>query len=106
MKDNLSPFKKLRLMSQELSHYRLSSEYQTQVTKNNDLLTIIENDWKAFKIALNESIESKNVNSIKKQDYQIDMIQIDSKIKALDSELQKTKNILELDYDILGLNIV
>ena len=106
MNDNLSPFKKLRLMSQKLSHYRLSSEYQTQVTKNNDLLTIIENDWKAFKIAFSESIESKNVNSIKKQDYQIDMIQIDSKIKALDSELQKTKNILELDYDILGLNIV
>jgi len=106
MKDNLSPFKKLRLMSQELSLYRLSSEYQEQVTKNNDLLTTIEKDWKAFKIAFSESIESKNVNSIKNQDNQLDITQIDSKIKALDSELQKTKNILELDYDILGLNIV
>lgn len=100
MKDSISPFKKLRLISEELSQLRLSSEYQEQVNKNNDLLATIENEWKAFKIAFDESIECKNVNSIIGEHSQLDIVQIDSKIKVLDNELQKTKKILELDYDI------
>ncbi len=99
-KDSLSPFKRLLIQSQELSQYRLSNEYKAQVNKNNQLLTMIENDWKAFGIAFNEAVKNREnnltINQQKKPKFDIE--RIDSKIKILDSELRKTKKIIELEY--------
>ncbi len=101
-KDSLSPFKRLLIQSQALSQYRLSDEYKAQVNKNNQLLTIIEKDWKAFGIAFNEAVKNReNSFTINEQKRtKIDIEEIDSKIENLENELKKSKEILNLDYDI------
>jgi len=99
-KDSLSPFKRLLIHSQELSQLRLSFDYKAQVNKNNELLTMIEKDWKAFGIAFNEAVKNRenNLTINEQKDLKIDVEKIDSKIEILDSELKKTKKIIELEY--------
>ncbi len=61
---------------------------------------MIEKDWKAFGIAFNEAVKNREnsftINEQKKPKFDIE--KIDSKIKILDSELRKTKKIIELEY--------
>jgi hypothetical protein len=104
--DNINSFKHLVLLSKELSQLRLSFEYQAQVNKNNELLTTIENDWKAFKMAFNESVKNrkKNLTINEKNKPEFDIEKIDTKIEILDIEIKKTKKIIELEYNTKNAN--
>ena len=54
MIDNISPFKSLITLSNELSAIRLQKDYLLQCEKNNNLITQLEKELKALVIVQNE----------------------------------------------------
>jgi hypothetical protein len=102
MIDNISPFKSLITLSNELSAIRLQKDYLLQCEKNNNLITQLEKELKALVIVQNE-LKNDRERFIKK-----DKFLSSYPIEKIDLELELLKNqksMIIKNMDLIDLEL-
>ena len=103
MIDNISPFKSLVLLSNELSAIRLQNNYIIQTQKNNALIDELAKEIKALVIVQRELKEDREKFIKKDKSFLLSIEKIDSDLELLKN--QKSMIVENMDLVDFGLKI-
>jgi hypothetical protein len=100
--DNISPFKSLITLSNELSAIRLQNDYLLQCEKNNALIDEISKELKALVIVQSELKEDREKFIKKDKSFLLPIEKIDSNLELLKNQ----KSMIVKNMDLVDFKII